>query len=387
MNEGQDTGSGLGGAGDRLGFDALSSGGGGQQSANVQPVQPVVSGQPVGTGQSVNTMRPTGLMGAVPPMQSVGTGQPAQPAQPVQPIQPAQPVSSGTGDIVLAPEKKSKKGVIIAIIVALVLAGALLAVAFATLGGGGNSGVSGDAKTAFNRYANYLLYGEDSDKELEGEYDVDEIYYLDDIMTEDIDYTEEVRETLEVADESNNNFDGGDDSDIKADDFFLRAENLWNSFYNTLERGGSYLIDAANEYREELELYKMIVLSGDSIGSNWIQNRLDEMEAEQAKEWIKLRYSDFLTSEYSIVKNYGKKAIEYYTLYIDNGAALNGAGCKSDDNGNIVCEEDTYTEIANMLVKTLSELVSEKNKASVDVASKCWTLRDSLNGVSRNDQD
>lgn len=84
------------------------------------------------------------------------------------------PVSSGTGDIILQPDKpaKSKKGIFIGIGVLLVLLVVALVVFLVTGGGKGSNGSGSSSndnvsvETAFNRYANYLVSGEVKDSEV-----------------------------------------------------------------------------------------------------------------------------------------------------------------------------------------------------------------------------
>lgn len=306
-------------------------------------------------------------------------GQPQQPVFGANGMQ--EPIISGTGDVLPAPEKKSRKGIIIAIILAMLAVIGIFAVMFLMPR---NGGVNGDAKLAFNRYVNYLLYGEDSDKALEGEYDENEIYYISEIRTEDTDYTEEIYKTIEPDDEANED-NSGNDLGVEAEEFFSHIEELWNVFYNVLDKNEKKLISAADKYRENLELYKNIILSGDSIESSWIQNRLSRMGVSQAKQWINSRYSEFLESTYQAVKNYGEKAIKYYTLYIDNNAVLNEAGCGNSDAGGVVCENSTYTGMANELMEMRSELITIKNNSFIDVVSGCWILQNDLNEVNKND--
>ena len=219
MDEGQNTSSGLGGNDDRSDFSADNTvleiqhsdgvaqgveqitGQGAEQDAGqaalqtvaaestmpVSPIQPAAPVVPVSPVSPVNPARP------VNPAQPVNPVAPVQPVQPIQPagrsVQPtpmagtpmmgapmqsmqqmtSQPLSQGTGDIVLAPEQKSRKK--LWIILGAVAAGVvLIAIIVAVIlgGGGGNAedieytGLRG----AFNQYANYFLSGEASRKDI-----------------------------------------------------------------------------------------------------------------------------------------------------------------------------------------------------------------------------
>ena len=81
-------------------------------------------------------------------------------------------VSSGSDDIVIGgvEPKKSKKPMIIALALVGVLAVVAIVLGVVMMSGGGKGGGSVDSlKTAFNKYANYALYGVESTEDIDGD--------------------------------------------------------------------------------------------------------------------------------------------------------------------------------------------------------------------------
>ncbi len=111
------------------------------------------------------------------------------------------PIGSGTGDVVIGgDQKKNQKkmllvGGLIALVVLIVVG--LVASAIFSRGGGSDGGGSDVAnqKSAFNSYANYVLFGEDSDEDL-----TEEEIYENSAYFETLDINEDVitKYTLEA---------------------------------------------------------------------------------------------------------------------------------------------------------------------------------------------
>ncbi len=175
-----------------------------QSVAPVQPVmpgqlpsaleQPVVSEQPVMPVQSVSPMQPAQRINPIThrPMGPVvgGTAMNQMSGQMTSPMMNntlpnqnmMQPMSSGAGDdIVLAgaEKKKPKLSTIVIVAFAVLFAVVVLVLAITrTIGGGGGGNIK-NTKEAFNRYANYYLYGEDKTDDIEMEYDGENDSYFD----------------------------------------------------------------------------------------------------------------------------------------------------------------------------------------------------------------
>lgn len=310
---------------------------------------------------SYNNLGGFGSGGTVPPAPAPAAPQPQQPQpqfQPQQPImspqQPA-PISSGTGDIVLAPEKKSHKGIIVAIILAILVIGGLLAMMFVMSKGGGSVNISNDAKLAFNKYANYLLYGEDSDKALEGEYDENEIYKLDEMRDED---AQVVTNYFKTANELLSNFES------------FTNGNTNNDF-----------ITAVDDYRADFELVRLTFnkeyISEEELASMVLANNL-----EDTKTWIANKYANLTKSGYEKVKKYAESEINYYQLYAECLEKAKAAGCLNAEDG-IVC--DFSDETLESQIDDASEEASKMAlSADHNVLRGCWEINKFLNGEVKN---
>lgn len=206
-----------------------------QSGQSVQPAQPVPgqSGQPV------------------PPAMAQQPVQPAQPVQPMQPIQSAQPMmarqpmmtqqpisSPATDEVVFrgGGEKRSYKKLIIAIIliVAILALGGIAVVKFLMPADGGGISFGSNTKSSFNKYANYLLYGEDSINALEGNYDENSGAKIFDILEMSSDTRKEYSDKLS---ELWNNFLKGTDNftlknGVTRDDYGERVAFIVTYFKN-----------------------------------------------------------------------------------------------------------------------------------------------------------
>ncbi|MBO7718134.1 hypothetical protein J6S37_01400 [Candidatus Saccharibacteria bacterium] len=123
------------------------------------------------------------------PFGSLSSGGPAGGVGSGSPI--SAPISSGSGDIVLNNgEKKSKKGLLVGGLVALVVLAIVLVVVLIVL----RPRISNQVKGRFNAFANYVLYGEEKNTEINPELDLSYDYYFvnNDDKVEVYDKTEEL---------------------------------------------------------------------------------------------------------------------------------------------------------------------------------------------------
>lgn len=242
------------------------------------------------------------------------------------------PVSSGTGDIILQPDKpaKSKKGIFIGIGVLLVLLVVALVV-FLVTGGGKGSGGSGSGsndnvsvETAFNRYANYLVSGEVKDSE------------------------------VSLSDETEFSF-----AESYTDDVVLkRATGLYDSFYNKasadenlainpslpLERGAQYYQLLSEKKTIELidtdTLYYKYVDSGSGAALNYAKDFYGI--GEQKTDAVSL----YRQSLYDLAK----ARVDYWVVYNNNGCIVN--------------REYDKTCIDNLPYETIEEVSIQLGEAS-----------------------
>ena len=287
-------------------------------------------------------------------------GQPASSVTPQQPmVSSRQPmsVSSGTGDIVIAPEKKSHKWVIVAIILAILVIGGLFAAIFLTRNGGSGVNVSNDAKLAFNRYANYLLYGEDSDKALEGEYDEHEIYKLDEMRSEN---AQAVTSYFKTASELLANFE---------------------SFTNGNTNGD--FITTVDNYRADFELVRL-TFNKEYITEEELVNEVLSNNLEDTKTWIASKYANLTKSSYENIRQYAEAEINYYQLYAEYLEKAKDASCLNAE-GELACEDYSDETLELQIEETSDEASKAASSADYNVLRGCWDINKILNGEVKNE--
>ena len=139
------------------------------------------------------------------------------------------PVSSGANDDIIlsgsAPQKSNRK-LIIGIVVGVILLIGAVAGFLMMQGKNGGLGVSESSKEKFNRYANYLLYGNDSTNALEGEYNENDGAAIYTALVEDskivIPYADSVGKYWDEYSSSTSNFTLS--NDVTRDDYDKRVQ-------------------------------------------------------------------------------------------------------------------------------------------------------------------
>ncbi len=246
-----------------------------------------------------------------------------------------QMITSGlnnSGDVVLAPEKKSYKKWIIIGAVSLVIILALVAVFMIPKGG---IKMNGGAKEAFNRYANHLLYGEDSDSEI-GQYSEEERYAFNNL---------------------------GDMNYDERNAFFARAENLLNDFEEKLGTDvDTNFKDVFSKYKDDFVLTKMFYLSSN------------------------LESSDFISSSHKNVKEYGEYLAEYDELYERYLAAMRSSGCAEAED--IYDECDTYLNegLLEEIEDVGAEMIALRSSAITNTLQGCFELSNMIYGKTAQPQ-
>ena len=288
-----------------------------------------------------------------------GAGSGGQPQQPVFGASGVQtPVGSGAGDIVLAPEKKSHKGVIIALILAVLIIGGLFIVMFLIPRGSGSVNVSDATKLAFNKYANYLLYGEDSDKALEGEYDESNIYKLDEIRSED---AKGVTNYFKTANELLTNFES------------LMSGNTNND-----------LVTVINNYRADFELVRLTFnkeyINEEELASEVMNNDLDTVKA-----WIASKYNSLTKSSYDNIKQYAEAEINYYQLYAEYLEEAKSSGCLNAGEG-VTCADYGNEILESQIVEASDEANDMVLNADHNVLKNCWNISGLINGEVKDEK-
>lgn len=276
----------------------------------------------------------------------------------VPPVQTSAPISSGTGDIILAPEKKSHKGVIVALILAVLVIGGLFAAMFLIPKGGGNGGVSNDAKVAFYKYANYLLYGEDSDKALEGAYDESSIYKIDEIRSENAQI---------------------------ATNYFKTAAELLTSFETSINSSSNDdFSNTLSTYRTDFELVRH-TFNKEFVSEEGLVNEVLKNELEDVKAWVVSKYASLSKLDYEVVKKYAELEINYYQLYAEYLDKAKRTGCLNAE-GDLVCEDFNDEELEIQMEEISDEADSLLQNARYYVLKGCWDINKFLNGEVRDEE-
>lgn len=229
-------------------------------------------------------------------------------APPITPPSPA-PIVSSSG---YAPESnpKSSRKIILAIIVVLVLAGALIALYLLFIRPLQNPTIADTAKS-FNTYANYLLYGEKSDAEIMGKYDHTKLYKMESML-------------------------GSTDNDISQ--YFDEANNLLGDFvkkYQSVAQNlypdepTEELFATVTEYQKNFEFYRLYAISGELTREELLSDFVSK-NATTIASVINDKYARLVDSDNTDAKTYGDLKIEQannqvliFTEYSEKGCIVN----------------------------------------------------------------
>ena len=254
------------------------------------------------------------------------------------------PVSSGTGDIVLQPDKpaKSKKGIFIGIGVLLVLLVVALIAFLATGGGKGSEGSSGSSndnvsvETAFNRYANYLVSGEVKDSEVT--IDDDTVFSFTESYT--------------------------DDAVLK------KATELYGAFYNKaisnedLVINSSLSLEKGEQYYQLLNERKTIeIIDTDTLYYKYVDSG-SGAALNYAKEFYNIDESktDVVSIYRSDLYDWAKTKIDFWVIYDKYGCIKN----KEYDNACINNIPLEVTEEVSTRLGDISVYFDNLNNSIVD---------------------
>ena len=296
----------------------------GAQGYNAQPLGAQNSVPPLGAQAGVQpAAQGFGVQGA-----SIQSGLQSMAPQPVapQPMAP-QPVAMGvdSGDIMLAgvEEKKSKKWIVVLVVVMIAIILAVVGVVAGMNMGGGKKVVSGDVRSAFNRYANYFLYGEDKTDDVEAEpEDFEESYFAKNISSDGY------REYLETLKQNYTVF--------------------YDTYKPTIPEEDTYNLNYLDEYNKKFILTTtyysgVMVLQGDILrayidGGEGAAKTMIEETLAPYKEVGEL----FGENYYYLASERAKLNLEYIMAYEAAGCLVDGAidyNCAVEKG---VEEEDMY---------------------------------------------
>lgn len=242
-------------------------------------------------------------------------------------------VSNGTGDIILngGGEKKSKRGVIVGAVIIVVLAVVALfaALVLPKILEGNNSDLAN-----FNRYVNYVLYGEETEQYKAGELTSGQTYF-----------------NKQMA------------SSESAKGFFEKANGLWAKTAQTIKNDNAGVV---GEYKQQRELYELLatVYTKEILRRDQITNYYAENGSEATKEYVANYYVISAETNNQFLKDFKDTVVARGDAVVDRLALFDGVGCfgEFEDYGCFLgaASDEQKTSEKNLLTE-YSEYNSEYN--------------------------
>lgn len=276
--------------------------------------------------------------------------------------------STATGDIRLAPTPRKKMSKLPFIIGAGVLAiVVIVAVLLLMREGGGDSVISGNPKGTFDKYANYLLFGEEKEGAPGGEFDLDTAYEVDrQLASGEIDekYWTRSRELLESAVSQYSTDEDSIDPDL-----------------------GMVLGDYQKVFNF-IDLYRQV---GDFNESGMVTLYADSGAAAVETE-IGASYTRYLESDLQTAKDYAEQRIQEYSAMLELYGIYDSWGCLRDgDVDESACTPDpSLAEEFTKLNETISEAGARADtileQSIRSLKDGCWRLSNQLQTAQENQE-
>ena len=351
---------------------------------NVQPTNPGV--QPVGfeTLQNTQTAQATPLVSTpsptfAPSTPPVGTQlnnpAPLQPAptspqippQPLRQFSPqstTSPAAPNMGDIILSdtPPQKSKKGLVIALVLFVIILASGLGVYFFISQNAKNTAntttqtLASNYREAFNEYANYILYGKDSTDNIIVPSDND-IYYA----------------IWLAADEKNVGF-------------FDKAKNLLDNFLNWQEKSSNELLEALIiRYSDIFDFYYLYNIKPRIPISYIAESYINEGKDTTAK-YIEENYEAFKNSS-ELAQTYGSKQKEIDLSILEQTEIAHKNGCVENNVPNQECLNALGISFLEQRQATIEDIQGIIYDASHDVVFDCFTIANEIYSAEKEQND
>ncbi len=280
---------------------------------------------------------------------------------------PTRTSASGVGDIVVGgtPKKKLSKKTILLVISAvafLVIIAATFIIIFSSSKNTAKNGLS-DVEVAFNRYANYLLFGQKRDA-LDGKFDPYQTYEVDRQLALDpldMNYWNEASKLLNDATASLSSSDGA-----YKDELMVALNNYQENF--------SFIQTYAqitNEPSEE-DMLQAYLKSGPSGVNEYLNNfysKINDLESSLAEDFITLK-----RQQYSLAT--GK-----FDFYSEVGCIRNGSMIVQNCNqANITDSIETrFLELVNASNSAMDKSNALVRNSILYLKSYCWSFSHWLN--------
>lgn len=273
---------------------------------------------------------------------------------------PSTPIASGGGDIVLSsgPEKKSRKGLVVIIVVVaiLLIVGGLIAMIF--FSNQPKTVKQGTAQSEFNRYANYLINGEDSPEELKentdesGEEGAPVIYSM-------VEFDEEGESAL----------------------YMQQLESLWDGFINV---SGNFTLSNGltnEDYISRLNFLVLYVNNGDEMSENKITEMVFSKNLDEINEAIEKYTNTYRNYEFLEATNFASSLTGLYEQIAEMTNELKEAGC-IDSAGEQTCPDESYDEIERKydLVSYYHDMLNDITSIMDYLVSNAWNINEAIQG-------
>lgn len=261
--------------------------------------------------------------------------------------------ATGKGDIKLSGQKKSKKGVVIGLVIVVICVFVGLAAFLILRNTISDSGTStlADAKNKFSQYATYLLYGEVRN-ELTGSYEVGQAYELDkqfESSAYNALYWDRAKELLSGAVLALSSVDNG----------------------SSLQ---SVLSGYQNEFLFLSDWVRLGELSTDSLLSKYYSSGIDS-----TKQSIQDHYATLLESPNSNLSDLANQKITQLQYYAETLEYYIRSGCIVNQDINEVCIENLTPDTDT------KNIIDDENRLRVEInyriqslinnlESNCWIL-------------
>ncbi|MBQ1387309.1 hypothetical protein IIY68_00745 [Candidatus Saccharibacteria bacterium] len=347
---------------------------------NVQPTNPGV--QPVGfeTLQNTQTAQATPLVSTpsptfAPSTPPVGTQlnnpAPLQPAptspqippQPLRQFSPqstTSPAAPNMGDIILSdtPPQKSKKGLVIALVLFVIILASGLGVYFFISQNAKNTAntttqtLASNYREAFNEYANYILYGQDSLEDIVSTYEPGTFYSI-----------------WQAADEKN-----------KA--FFDKSKILFDSIIVQLQKQENDIdFVVFNNYSDIFNFYYLYNTVPRVSSMNILEKYLQDGK-ESTLEYINNSYKVFDESS-GLAQIYGRNQKEVDLLTLDQIDTAYSNGCIEGNTINEGCSNSLWAEFLEQKADFIQNVNSITYEASRDVVLDCFNISDKIYNLGK----
>lgn len=273
------------------------------------------------------------------------------------------PVISGDsgGDIIISSSDGSRGGkrrwpIVVAILLFVVAIGAgvgALMMGKPSGGGGGDANV----RSAFNLYANYLLYGEDTDEDIGENMGLYYLYYFD---SQDIELTVDDEEEEQVV--------------IYYSELKKRLADFTELVKNNEENDNdSLVIDYSAISADYFTVRQTYLLNSGDIRMLFEKNGYD-----QTVEYINEYYSGFIDSDSTLQNALGGFLIDYSNYYLAEYNAYKDAGCAMDAIDSDECRNMVNIERDTNIISIDDSIESIIENMRREVIKGCWEVYEKI---------